>query len=75
MVWRAFSGNLGRAGLYFLPKNVTMKGSIYIIILKKHLLTFRSIRQYNHFMHDSIPAHQSKIVTKFLNSRNIHVVE
>ena len=34
MVWGAFSGNLGRVGLYFLPKNVTIKGSIYINILK-----------------------------------------
>ena len=30
IVWGAFSGNMGRAGLYFLPKNATMKGSIYI---------------------------------------------
>ena len=27
MVWGAFSGNRGRGGLYFLPKNVTMKRS------------------------------------------------
>ena len=24
MVWGAFSGNLGQAGLYFLPKNLAM---------------------------------------------------
>ena len=40
MVWGAFSGNLGRAGLYFLKKNVTMKGSTNINILKEHLCTF-----------------------------------
>ena len=35
--WGAFSGNLSRAGLYFFPKNVTIKGSIFINILKEHL--------------------------------------
>ena len=39
MVWGAFSGNMGRAGLYFLPKNVTMKGSNYIHVLKDQILT------------------------------------
>ena len=34
MVWSTFSGNIGHAGLYFLPKNVTIKGSNYIHILK-----------------------------------------
>ena len=32
MMWGAFSGNLSRAGLYFPPKNVTMKESMYINI-------------------------------------------
>ena len=40
MVWRVFIGNLGRAGLYFLIKNVSMKRSIHINILKEHLCTF-----------------------------------
>ena len=43
-VWGAFSGNMGRAGLYFLPKNVTMKGN-YIHILKAH--------SYAHILEDS----------------------
>ena len=51
MVWGAFSGNLGRAGWYFLTKNVTMKGSICINILKEHLIVFRKIHQCDHFMH------------------------
>jgi len=29
-MWGAFSGNVGRAGLYFLTKNVTMRGSNHI---------------------------------------------
>ena len=35
MVWGAFSGNLSQAGLYFVIKNVTIKGSIYSDILKE----------------------------------------
>ncbi|XP_076811815.1 uncharacterized protein LOC143458825 [Clavelina lepadiformis] len=58
MVWGAFSGNMDRAGLYFLPRNVTKKGSNYITVLKDHLLTFWRIHQCDHFMHDGAPAVQ-----------------
>ena len=74
IVWGAFSGNLDRAGLYFLPKNVTMKESMYLNILKEHLCTFWRIYQCDHFIHDGAPALDSKIVTKFLNSHKIHVL-
>ena len=70
----ASSGNLGRPGLYFVPKNVTMKGSIYIDILKEHLCIFWRIYQYDYFIDDGSPAHDLKIVTNFLNSHNIHVL-
>ena len=73
MVWGAFSGNLGRAGLYFLPKNTPMRGSIDV--LKDHLLTFWKIHQCDYFMQDGAPAHRSKIVTKFLEDNNIRVLE
>ena len=45
MVWEASSGNLGRDSLYFVPKNVTIKRSIYINISKEHLCTFFRIHQ------------------------------
>ena len=75
MVRGVFSGNLGRAGLYFLPKNTTMRGSNYIDVLKDHLLTFWRIHQCDYFMQDGAPAHRSKIVTKFLEDNNIRVLE
>lgn len=40
MVWGAFSGNKGRGGLYFLPRNVTMKGRNHVDVLRDHLLDF-----------------------------------
>ena len=61
MVWGAFSGNLGRAGLYFLPKNTTIRGSNYIDVLKDHLLTFWKIHQCDYFMQDGAPAHNQKL--------------
>ena len=39
MVWVAFSGDKGRAGLYFLPKNVMMNGDLYIKVLSDHMVT------------------------------------
>ncbi|XP_066947049.1 uncharacterized protein [Macrobrachium rosenbergii] len=38
MVWGAFTGKLGRAGLYFLPKGETVKGTTYLEMLKDHML-------------------------------------
>lgn len=75
MVWGAFSGNMGRGGLYFLPKNVTMKGSEYINVLEEHLLPFWDIHQCDYFMQDSAPAHTSKVVMKFLNDHKIDVLK
>ena len=75
MVWGAFSGGKGRVGLYFLPKNVTMKGSNYIDVLKEHLLSFWSIHECNYFMHDGAPAHRSKVVKKFLADTEIEILD
>ena len=40
MVWGAFSGDKGRGGLYFFPKNVTMRGDSYLMVLDHHMLPF-----------------------------------
>ncbi|KAG7175342.1 Transposable element Tcb2 transposase-like 1 [Homarus americanus] len=75
MVWGTFSGCEGRGGLYFHPKNVTMKGTNYIEVLRDHMLPFWPIHHCHHFMHDGAPAHKSKIVTKFLSDNEIVVLE
>ena len=64
MMWKAFSRNLGQAGLYLLPKNVTMKRSTYINILREHLCIFWRIHQSDHFIDDGAPAHDSKAVPR-----------
>ena len=73
MVWGAISGS-GRAGLYFLPKNVTMKGSNYLEVLQDHMLDFWDIHDCNFFMHDGAPAHRTKTVKKWLEEKNIPVL-
>ena len=40
MVKGAFSGDKSRGGLYFLPKNVTMRGNSYLCVLDHHMLSF-----------------------------------
>ena len=75
IVWGAFKGNLDQISLYCLPKNLTMKRSIYINILIEHLCAFWKIHQCDHFIHDGAPSHHSKVVTKFLNRHNIHVLD
>ena len=75
MVWGGFRGNLGRAGLYVHVQNASMKGTIHINVLREHLCTFWRIHQCDHFIPGSALAHDSKIVTKFLNIHNIHVLD
>ena len=40
MMRGAFSGDKGRGGLHFLPKNVTMRGDSYLSVLDHHMLPF-----------------------------------
>ena len=75
MVWGAFSGNKGRGGLYFLPKNVTMRGDNYLGVLDQHMLPFWDIHQCNHFMQNGAPAHRSKVVKKWLKDNHMPVLE
>ena len=75
MVWGCFSGERGRGGIYFLPKNVTMKGDNYIEVLREHLLRFYGIHGCDFFMHDGAPAHKSKVVKAFLDEQNIEVLD
>ena len=53
MVWGAFNGNGGRAGLAFLKQGVTMNGNNYLDELKKHLPTFMETWQDFKFLLNS----------------------
>ena len=75
MVWGDFSGDNGRGGLYFIPKNVTMTGDSYLRVLDHHMLPFWDIRRCNHFMQDSDPVHRSRVVKKWLKDNHVPVFE
>ena len=69
MVWGAFSGDKGMAGLFFLPKNVMMNGNLYIKVLSDHLVTMFELDQCSHFIH------KVKNVTKWLQTKKIDALE
>lgn len=75
MVWGAFSGAEGRAGLYFLPKGKTMDGDTYHQVLKDHLIGFYRQQNCECFMHDGAPPHRKNKVTQLLAENNIEVLE
>ena len=74
MVWGAFSGDKGRGGLYFLPKNVTIRGDNYLRIFDHHMLSLWNIHRCNHFMRDGAPAHRSRVVKKWLKDNHVPVL-
>lgn len=60
MVWGAFSGAEGRAGLCFLPKGKTLDGNTYHQVLKNPMLDFYRHHNGEWFMHDGAPPHRKK---------------
>ena len=74
MLWGSFSGEKGRGGLYFLPKNKKMNADLSINVLE-HILNFFRIHGCEVFMHESAPCHKAKKVTRFLDQQEINVLE
>jgi transposase len=66
MVWGCFSGQKGRGGLYFLPKNCTMNGERYKEVLDDHLIPFMRLHKSKYFLQDGAPCHKSKKVMDHL---------
>ena len=75
MVWGAFSAEMGRAGLYFLPKNKKMNSDQYVKVLEEHMLSMFHIHSCEVFMKDNAPCHKSKKVTNFLQQQKIRVLD
>ena len=74
MIWGAFSGGRGRAGLEYLPKGVTMNATRYKRILIKHLNKDMNLHGCNIFMHDKAPCHTANIVKKWFSNKGIRVM-
>ena len=76
-VWGCFSSQ-GTGALTILPKNTAMNAKWYQNVLKHHLLP--TIQEQFpgkncFFQHDGAPCHTAKIITKFLNDKNIEILK
>ena len=74
MIWGEMFVN-GTAGLSFLPPGTTMNGQKYVDLLKDKLELYVAIHKCKIFMQDNAPCHRSKIVTQFLKSKKIQILD
>lgn len=74
MVWGCVSGAGGRGGLWVMPKNTTINGTVYLNILKEKVNNFIQIHGATHFQHDGAPCHNTKIVKDWLAAQEITVI-
>src|SRR6185436_2286437 len=74
MIWGAVSG-YGRAGLWIMPKNSTITGSVYLNLLKEKLPPFLAIHNISHFQQDGAPCHGTKAVKTWLRENNIPLLD
>jgi len=73
MVWASFSGR-GRGGIWFMPKNTTINGAVYLDILKDKLTPHMTILGSTEFQHDGAPCHRAALVTRWLADQHISVL-
>jgi len=74
MIWEAISTQ-GTAGLFFLGPGTTMNGKKYPELVKEKLELHMAVHNCEIFMHDREPCHREKIVTNFLKTKNIKLLE
>ena len=64
-----------KGDLYFLPNNKKMNVNLYLQVLEDHMLNFYKIHGSEVFMHDSAPCHKTRKVTRYLESKQINILE
>ena len=74
MVWGSFSGR-GRGGIWFMPKNTTINGAVYLNALKENLQQHMHILGCTVFQHDGAPCHRTVVIENWLNDTGIEVLE
>ena len=75
MIWGCFSGKGGRAGLWFLPRNTTMRSQNYVECLQDHLLQFYEMAGCHTFLQDGAPCHTSRYTMNWINAQNINLID
>ena len=66
---------MGTVGLYFLPPETIINGEKYVNLLKSKLKLHMKVHNCEIFMHDGAPCHRSKVMKKFLEQKNIQMLE
>lgn len=74
MVWGCFAGT-GRGALWFMPKNTTINGTVYLSILLEKLSQHMNILGCTVFQQDGAPCHRAAIVTRWLRQQGIETLE
>jgi len=67
--------NPRKAGLFFLDPGTTMNGKKYLELMKEKLELHMAVHNCEIFMHDGAPCYRAKIVTDFLKTKNIKLLE
>ena len=62
-------------GMYFLPKNKKMTADLYLQVLEDHKFNFYNIHGSEVFMHNSAPCHKARKVTKYLEQKQMNILE
>ena len=63
-------------GRPILPRSgTTMNGKKYLELMKEKLELHMAVHDCEIFMHDGAPCHRAKIVTDFLKTKNIKLLE
>lgn len=75
MVWGCYSGKVGRGSLYFLPKNKTMNGDRYKMVMEENLIPFMNYHRAKTFMQDGAPCHRSKKVMEVLRKEKFSILD
>lgn len=73
MVWASFCGR-GRGGIWFMPKNTTINGKVYLSILQDKLSTHMGILNCTTFQHDGAPCHRAATVTRWIEGQGINIL-
>ena len=63
MVWACFAG-ADRAGIWFMPKNNTINGQVYLNILQDKLLPHMAMLNCSIFQHDGAPCNRTLAVNR-----------
>lgn len=73
MVWGSFAGS-GRGGIWFMPKNTTITGAVYLGILQEKLPAHMPVLNCTVFQHDGAPCHRTAAVNKWLTDKQIELL-